>query len=112
MADLRVTGTPEHSRQVTQVSSEGSRDPSQNERQPQHRQRRSAPGAEELALALMDDGRTAIEAHYEQDEDGNALIRIVDRERGETVALVTPEELRAMAEQTGLPPGLLLHTAT
>ena len=53
-----------------------------------------------------------MEAHYEQDDDGTPLIRIVDRERDETVAIVTPEELRAMAEQTGLPPGLLLHTAT
>ena len=112
MADLRVTGTPDPSRQVTQVSSEGGRDPGQNERQPEHRRRHSAPGAEELALALTEDGRTAMEAHYEQDDDGTPLIRIVDRERDETVAIVTPEELRAMAEQTGLPPGLLLHIAT
>src|SRR6476620_5349380 len=70
-----------------------------------------APGAEELAVALSEDGRAAMEAHYEEDAEGNPRIRIVDTERSETVAVVTPEELRALAERTGLPPGLLVRTA-
>ena len=37
------------------------------------------------------------------------MIRIVDRESGESVAVVTPEELRELAEQTGLPTGMLLQ---
>ena len=36
----------------------------------------------------------------------------VDRDRGETVALLTPEELRDLAEQTGLPAGLLVHISS
>ena len=54
------------------------------------------------------DGRQQLSARFEQDADGQPLVRIIDRERGETVALLTPEELRALAEQTGLPPGMLV----
>ena len=112
MVDLKVSGTPENSRQVTQVSAEGSREkPRQQERRepPPHRSR---TGAEELSVALAGDGRAAMEARYEEDADGSPLIRIIDVERGETVAVLTPEELRELTEQTGLPPGLLIRTST
>ncbi len=68
------------------------------------------PGAEELAVAL--DGRQQLAARFEQDAEGQPLVRIFDRERGETVALLTPEELRVLAEQTGLPPGMLVHISS
>ncbi|MGE3855633.1 MAG: hypothetical protein AB7G21_01600 [Dehalococcoidia bacterium] len=68
------------------------------------------PGAEELAVAL--DGRQHLSARFEQDSDGQPLVRVVDRERGETVALLTPEELRRLAEQTGLPTGMLVHLSS
>lgn len=70
------------------------------------------PGAEELALALNGHGHSELSAHFEQDSDGQPLVRIFDHERGETVALLTPEELRDLAEQTGLPPGLLVHLSS
>lgn len=70
------------------------------------------PGAEELALALDGHGHGELSAHFEQDADGQPLVRVFDRERGETVALLTPEELRELAEQTGLPPGLLVHISS
>lgn len=53
-----------------------------------------------------------MQARYEQDADGNPLIRIVDAERGETIAVLTPEELQELAAQTGLPPGLLIRTTS
>lgn len=111
MADLRVTRSDDASRQVAGVTSDGDGQ-EQRRGQEQPRERGAAPGAEELAVAFAEDGRAAIEARYEQDADGNPRIRIVDRESGETIAVVTPEELRALAEQTGLPPGLLIHTST
>lgn len=111
MADIRVTRGDDAARQVSGVSSDGDGQ-AQRRGQEQPQERRAAPGAEELAVAFSEDGSTAIEARYEQDADGNPRIRIIDRERGETIAIVTPEELRALAEQTGLPPGLLLHTST
>jgi hypothetical protein len=66
--------------------------------------------AEELALALTEDWRPAMEARYEEDDSGAPRIRVVDTQSGETVAVVTPEELRALAVGTGLPPGLLMRT--
>lgn len=75
------------------------------------RERSPRQGAEELAIALAGDGHASMEAHYEQDAEGNPLIRIVDVARGETVGLLTPEELRILTEHTGLPPGLLLRTS-
>ena len=69
-----------------------------------------SPGAEELAVAL--DGRRRLAARFEQDADGQPLVRVVDRDRGETVALLTPEELRRLAEQTGLPTGMLVHLSS
>jgi hypothetical protein len=69
-------------------------------------------GAEELAVALDEGRRSALVARFEQDSEGQPRIRIVDRERGETVAVFTPEELRELAEHTGLPAGLLLQVSS
>ena len=70
-------------------------------------------GAEELAVALAESDRgETLAAHYEVDADGAPLIRIVDRARDETVALITPEELKALAQDTGLPPGLLVRVSS
>ncbi len=73
---------------------------------------RQPPGAEELAVALHGSGHAAFVAHFEVTGAGDPLVRIVDQVTGETVALLTPEELRTMAEQTGLPSGLLLRVAS
>ncbi|MDA0351562.1 MAG: hypothetical protein O3A10_05025 [Chloroflexi bacterium] len=51
-------------------------------------------------------------ARFELGSEGEPLIRITDRSRNETVALITPEELKALAEDTGLPPGLLLRVSS
>ena len=112
MADVRVSRTPDSSQQVAHVTAEGSRKDARQQEQRGGQRRSPSPGAEELALALADGGRAAMEARYEEDADGNPLIRIVDVEREETIAVLTPEELRALTEQTGLPPGLLLRTTT
>ena len=53
-----------------------------------------------------------MEARLELGEDGTALVRIVDTARDETVAVVTPEELRDLAQRTGLPAGLLPQRAS
>lgn len=108
MADLRIQQTTPV--QAARVSADGRGGTPQREHAPP-RERQDRHGADELAVALAGDGRMAMEAHFEQDADGNPLIRIVDAARGETVAVVTPEELRALTEQTGLPPGLLLRTS-
>lgn len=70
---------------------------------------RAAPGVEELAVALREEGRKHLVARLVTDESGEVRVRIVDTERDETVAVLTPDELRALAAQTGLPPGLLLQ---
>lgn len=80
------------------------------ERQQRRDGEQPAPGAEELAVAL--DGRRHLAARFEQDSDGQPLVRVTDRERGETVALLTPDELRRLAEQTGLPTGMLVHLSS
>jgi hypothetical protein len=67
------------------------------------------PGVEELAVALREEGRKHLVARLVTDESGETRVRIVDTERDETVAVLTPDELRALAAQTGLPPGLLLQ---
>ena len=109
MADITI-----HQHSMVQPAAIASDGRSGNQRRDgqEPRQRRERPGAEELAVALAEDGRAAMEARYEQDADGNALIRIVDTARGETVAVVTPDELRRLAEQTGLPAGLLVRTSS
>lgn len=111
MAELKITRSDDTALQVGGVASDGDGQ-AQQRGQEQSQKRRASPGAEELAVAFSEDGRTTIEARYEQDADGNPRIRIIDRERGETIAVVTPEELRVLAAQTGLPPGLLFHTST
>lgn len=92
------------------VSADGRSGSGHREQSPPH-ERDSREGAAELAIALAGDGHASMEARYEQDAEGNPLIRIVDMARGETVGLLTPEELRVLTEQTGLPPGLLLRTS-
>jgi len=75
----------------------------------QHREPEGRPGGrEELAVALGEPGRS-LRAELEQDADGELLVRVVDRNRGEVVAVLSPDELRALAEQTGLPAGLLFQ---
>lgn len=108
MADLRIQQTT--SVQAVRVSADGRGGTPHREQAPR-REYQERHGADELAVALAGDGHAAMEAHFEQDADGNPLIRIVDTVRGETVAVVTPEELRALTEQTGLPAGLLLRTS-
>lgn len=106
MADLRIQQSQPV--QAVRVTSDGRGGTPQREQSPP-RERQERHGADELAVALAGDGRAAMEAYFEQDAEGNPLIRIVDTARGETVAVVTPEELRALTEQTGLPPGLLMR---
>ncbi len=110
MADLRVDQTATNQQRPAPVSGEGA---GNGERQ-QGRERspRPRPGAEELAVALSESDRTELSAHYEPGEDGEGLIYIIDNKSGETVAILTPEELRAMAETTGLPAGLLVEVAS
>ncbi|MCK9486271.1 MAG: hypothetical protein M0R73_06140 [Dehalococcoidia bacterium] len=72
---------------------------------------RPGGGREELAVAFDDPGRS-LAALFEEAEDGTPRVRIVDRTTGHTVAVVSPDELRAMAEQTGLPSGLLFQART
>lgn len=113
MADLQVHSTTPTSRELAAArpDAHGRRE----ERPPGDRQdgQRERPrGAEELAVALHIDHQSEIEARYETDVDGEPRIRIVDRRRNETVAVLTPEELRTLAESTGLPPGLLLRART
>lgn len=73
----------------------------------EHGERREPSASPELALALR--GHASVSAAYEQGPDGAPLIRIVDRTRNETIALLTPEELQQLAAPTGLPPGLLMR---
>jgi hypothetical protein len=70
---------------------------------------RPTPGVEELAVALHEEGRAHLVARLMTDESGETRVRIVDTERDETVAVLTPDELRTLAAQTGLPAGLLLQ---
>jgi hypothetical protein len=112
MSDIRVPQTPDPGAHVVQVTSNGhGGHHAQGDGQPRERHE-AAPGAEELAVALAGSGRSALAAQFTQDAEGNALIRIVDRARGDTVAVVSPEELRELAERTGLPPGLLVRAAS
>ncbi len=109
MVDIgKVPAAGDLARHVQSVSADGhGRQDRRHGQAPQ--QDRSRRGSEELALALSEDGGAAVEARLEQDESGATVIRVVDIESGESIAVVTPEELRDLAEQTGLPTGLLLQ---
>ncbi len=67
---------------------------------------------EELAVALDEHERGALVARLEPGTGDGPSVRILDRESGETVAVLTPDELRELAEQTGLPSGLLIQLST
>jgi len=110
MADLRV----DHGVQPIETQRTSADQRRQGERREQKPSdgRRQQPGAEELAVALRGAGHGALQARFEQDGEGRPLVRILDRESGETVALLTPEELRDLADPTGLPPGLLVQVAS
>ena len=107
MPEMRVgPGPAAASSGVTATSAEQRHQRGHRDREEGEPERR---GAEELALALDEGRRVHLVARFEQDADGAPLVRIVDRDRGETVAVLTPDELRTLAEQTGLPTGLLLQ---
>jgi hypothetical protein len=110
MADLRVDHGPQPIG-TQPASADQRRQGEHRDRQPSNG-RRQQPGAEELAVALHGTGHGALRARFEQDSEGHPLVRIIDRDSGETVALLTPEELRDMADATGLPPGLLVQLAS
>lgn len=111
MSDVRLAPVHESGVHVTGVTTNGAGG-RQAPRDQSHPRKRSRAGAEELALALHESGRGQLRAHFSIDDDGHALIRIVDHDRDEVVAVVTPEELRELAEQTGLPSGLLVQTSS
>lgn len=111
MSDLRVPSVPESARIVASVASDGGGQPQHREREPEEGQRRRPPPAPELAAALSEGG-LAVEARWEQADDGSPRVRIVDRDSGDTVSLLTPEELHALASSAALPPGLLLQAST
>jgi hypothetical protein len=107
MADVRVDG-PGY---IPPVGVPAASEERRRQQGGQHQQRdpeRRAGGREELAVALDETGR-ALSAQLEIDADGQAIVRVVDRADGQTVAILTPEELRSLAEQTGLPSGLLFQ---
>lgn len=113
MAEMRVervTTAAQEGPQAVSPDQRRQRDPGQGS--PEQRDDEGRRGSEELALALQERGRGPMVARFEQDADGQPLVRIVDRDRGETVAVLTPEELRTLAEQTGLPTGLLVQVTS
>jgi hypothetical protein len=106
MADLAVS-RPLESQRLVGVAADG-RGGEHHDPPPEQKRRPRQPASPELALARGG----AVTAAFEEGPDGQPLIRIIDRERGETVALVTPEELRTMTAETGLPPGMLVRVAS
>lgn len=111
MSDLRIERTPDLSQPVRSVA-DGQRQGDQHERKDSRRDSEPRPGSEELAIALTEDGNTSIKATLEEDEAGQPVVRVVNTKSGETLALLTPEELRQLAEETGLPVGMLLQVAS
>lgn len=109
MSDVRVPPTSKSSRLVQSVAPDGRGSNDQRHEERSQREPSRQPGAEELALALAENGQAALSAHFEESESGDHRIRVIDDASGETVAILTPEELRDLAEQTGLPAGLLLQ---
>ena len=112
MSDLRVDQPSAAAHSVEGVKPDGDA-PRREEPGKQRREADDAAGSEELAIALgaPTRGHTLV-ARYETDDEGGPLIRILDRERNETLALLTPEELQALTEDTGLPPGLLVRAVS
>ena len=109
MVDIdRVPQAGDATLQVRTVTGDG-RGRREQQREPPARDGGPPPGSEELAVALSEDGRGTMTPRLEQNEQGEAVIRIVDSASGETVAVVTPDELRALSEQTGLPAGMLIE---
>jgi hypothetical protein len=106
MADLAVS-RPSESQRLAGVAADG-RGGEHRDPPPEQKRKWRQPDSPELAIALGG----AVTAVFEEGPDGQPMIRIIDRERGETVALVTPEELRAMTAGTGLPPGLLMRATS
>lgn len=111
MSDLRIAGTPDPSQPVRSIG-DGRRQSDEHERDDSRRDLEPRPGSEELAIALTEDGNMSIAATLEEDEAGQPVVRVVNTESGETLALLTPEELRQLAEETGLPVGMLLQAAS
>lgn len=107
MADVRVDG-PAYIPPVGVPAASEERRRQQGGQQRQRDPERREGGREELAVALGEAGR-ALSARLEIDADGQPIVRVVDRADGHTVAILTPEELRSLAEQTGLPSGLLFQ---
>ena len=112
MSELRVEHLNPGNERTAAVSREGgSASHGDGGGLPRREDRRA--GAEELAVALAESDRgDTLSASFEVGTDGEPLIRIVDRARRETVALITPEELKTLAEDTGLPPGLLMQVSS
>lgn len=106
MADIAVVRNVEAQR-LGAVSADAHGEP---RREPQRdpRRRPARPRTPELALALGE----AVSLSYETGADGSPLVRDVDNERGETVALLTPEELRNLTADTGLPAGVLVRLSS
>jgi hypothetical protein len=113
MVELRISPSGDPSQHVGHVSADGrgGRHAPSEQDGGERRQRQAPRGSEELAVALAESGRRLV-ARFSQDAEGHPLIRIVDIARNETVAVLTPEELRQLAEQTGLPSGLLVQAAS
>jgi hypothetical protein len=107
MADVRVDG-PAYIPPVGVPAASEDRRRQQGGQQQRDDRERQPGGREELAVALDESGRS-LAARLEIDEDGQPIVRVVDRAGGHTVAVLTPEELRTLAEQTGLPSGLLFQ---
>ncbi len=112
MSDLRVDQPGAGAHSVEGVKPDGDA-PRREQQGDQRRKPDGSAGSEELAIAFaeLSPGHTLV-ARYETDDEGNPLIRILDRERNETLALLTPEELQALTEDTGLPPGLLVRAVS
>ncbi len=112
MSDLRVDHSDAAAQSVQGVKPDGDA-PRRDQPKQEQRDREGAAGSEELAIALSESSRGhTLVARYETDDEGGPLIRIIDRERNETLALLTPEELQALTEDTGLPPGLLVRAVS
>lgn len=106
MAEIAVARGTEAQR-LASVGAEAHGEPRRDREPPRPRSQRRKPSPE-LAIALG----AAVTIAYEEGADGTPLIRVIDHERGETVALLTPEELRQLTADTGLPPGALVRLSS